>query len=636
MNKKISKVVLMLTITLILTIGRQAITFGVTNPTLDFLKNYKLVDTYTISNTKNGDSGDLLNTKAIINLGTDLNSPYITNVSNFKISEGRITKDANGVYVLTTIVDRTAPNASHSIFIERTFTTGTIDYNIDKSQVTSNYSQLNNYMDYLREDVGVEVKDAEIQAKAKALTENISNPFDKAFAIFRFVNTNMTYNINSQYANNGALSGLVYKEGVCQDYAQLFVALCRASGIPARTVIGFRNIEDTINNKAVDLTGLEHMWAEIYLPDYGWTIAEPTEIFTTNGVVTKTVPDNILMKYFAKALLPSEHIATSYETGVTFASTTISSNYYRKSSSIPTMTTNSNTMLYIIDDATINEIDTATKAVIYAETSKVQTNLDSARVLVNALLNGVDKTILMARLDVVQSAIEVNKGSNATKIAESAMENLTINLTLDNYKKAMDLVYKFDDSVTEKISLLETLDNILDKVVAQNQNDEKIKKLGEILDTIKKAELQTSYSTYNSAMNLMTTLSEMDFGKVSNRLSDRLSIVATKIEDKKTHSKFQNLSDSPFLESKDIAKVWNVTFTQLIDAKTVTTDNISMKNSKGELIDFKVSCNGKVISISPINKFELGEQYAVYISNKVLSMNGYGITNGWYFTFGIN
>ncbi|MGH4139554.1 transglutaminase-like domain-containing protein [Clostridium sp.] len=577
-SKKISKIVLTLTMALILIIGRQAIAFGITNPTLDFLKMYKLVDTYTISNIKNGDSGDLLNTKATITLGTDLNSPYITNVSDFKASEGTITKDVNGIYVLTAVMDRTAPNTSHSISIERTFTTGTIDYNIDKSKVTSDYSQLDNYMDYLKEEAGVEVNSSAIQAKAKLLTENIANPYDKAFAIFRFVNTSMTYNLDSQYANKGALSALVFKEGVCQDYAQLFVALCRASGIPARTVIGFRNNANLINKSSVDLTGLGHMWAEIYLPSYGWTIAEPTEVFDNNGVIIKSVSDNTLMQYFAKALIPSEHIATSYETGVSFRSAVVTSNYYRETVSRPTMSTNSKSMLYLEDDEIIKTIETA----------------------------------------------------------KSAIENTDNNLTLDNYKKAMELVYKLDDSVTEKKSLLEKLDIILENLVTKNPKDEKMKELGKIIVAIKRAELQTSYSTYDSAIYLMSTLSDSDFGKASNRLKDRLSIVATKIEYKKSNSKFLDLADFPFLQSKDTKKVWNITFTQLVDAKTVNTDNISIKNSKGKLIDFKASSNGKIISISPINKFELDEQYAVYISNKVLSIRGDCITNGWYFTFKIN
>ena len=441
MHKKVFKKGLILIVTLILTIGMQSVTFGITAPILDSLKTYKLVNTYVISNTKNGDSGSLLNTKATIILGTDLDSPYMINVGAFKSSVGTITKDANGVYILTENINSIAPNSSHSINVERTFTTGSIDYNIDKSQVTSNYSKLTNYTDYLKPEIGIEVNDAGIQAKAKSLTENIVNPFDKSFAIFKFVNTSMTYNLNSQYANKGALSALTYKQGVCEDYAKLFVALCRASGIPSRTVVGYRNNGLPLINNNIDLTSVSHMWAEVYLPGYGWVISEPTVVFNQKGI-----PDDIFMKYFGKSLSPAEHIATSYKSDIYDRNVTVSSNYERITYSKPIMGIASNAIL---------------------------------------------------------------------------------------------------------------------------------------------------------------------------------------------QTKFPTLLDSSFLTTKDITKVWNIKLNQVIDKKTATTDNISMKNSKGELIDFKVSSNGNVVSISPIGKYQIGEQYVVYISDKVLSVNGNGIKNGYYFTFEI-
>ncbi|MGH4120704.1 transglutaminase-like domain-containing protein [Clostridium sp.] len=441
MHKKILKKSLMLILTLIITIGMQSVTFGITLPILDSLKTYKLVNTYVIRNTKNGDSGSLLNTKVTIILGTDLNSSYMINASAYKSSGGTITKDANGAYILTEIISSIAPNSSHSINVERTFTTGTIDYSIDKSEVTSNYSKLTNYTNYLRADSGIEVNDAGIQAKAKALTEDIVNPYDKSFAIFKFVNTSMTYNLSSQYANKGALSALTYKQGVCEDYAKLFVALCRASGIPSRTVVGYRNSGLPLINNNIDLTNASHMWAEVYLPGYGWIISEPTVIFNQKGI-----SDDIFMRYFGKSLSPAEHIATSYKAGSYDSSITVSSNYNRTTNSKPTMGITSNAIL---------------------------------------------------------------------------------------------------------------------------------------------------------------------------------------------QTKFPTLLDSSFLTTKDLTKVWNIKLNQVIDKKTATTDNISMKNSKGELIDFKVSSNENVVSISPIGKYKIGEQYVVYISDKVLSTEGTGIKNGYYFTFEI-
>ncbi len=55
--------------------------------------------------------------------------------------------------------------------------------------------------------------------------------------------------------------------GECGDYASLFIALCRASGIPARSVVGYWAV-----------SGIEqtHVWAEYYIEPYGWMPVDPT------------------------------------------------------------------------------------------------------------------------------------------------------------------------------------------------------------------------------------------------------------------------------------------------------------------------------------------------------------------------
>ena len=55
--------------------------------------------------------------------------------------------------------------------------------------------------------------------------------------------------------------------GECTEYAALFVGLCRAAGVPARAVTGFRG------SKANDW----HAWAEFMLPDGRWIPVDPTQ-----------------------------------------------------------------------------------------------------------------------------------------------------------------------------------------------------------------------------------------------------------------------------------------------------------------------------------------------------------------------
>ena len=63
---------------------------------------------------------------------------------------------------------------------------------------------------------------------------------------------------------------LAGKEGACRDMTVLFIAVCRAVGIPARFVSGYQ--EGDPDEKQSDL----HAWAEVYLPGGGWRGYDPT------------------------------------------------------------------------------------------------------------------------------------------------------------------------------------------------------------------------------------------------------------------------------------------------------------------------------------------------------------------------
>lgn len=58
--------------------------------------------------------------------------------------------------------------------------------------------------------------------------------------------------------------------GHCTDINSVFVALCRASGIPAREMFGIRMSDDA--------TGGQHCWAEFYQPGSGWVLADPGDV----------------------------------------------------------------------------------------------------------------------------------------------------------------------------------------------------------------------------------------------------------------------------------------------------------------------------------------------------------------------
>jgi transglutaminase-like putative cysteine protease len=58
----------------------------------------------------------------------------------------------------------------------------------------------------------------------------------------------------------------------CTEYADLMIALSRASGIPARYFEGLYYAEQQADPQA----RTEHAWLEVYLPGSGWVAMDPT------------------------------------------------------------------------------------------------------------------------------------------------------------------------------------------------------------------------------------------------------------------------------------------------------------------------------------------------------------------------
>ncbi|MDZ5474417.1 transglutaminase-like domain-containing protein [Bacillus sp. 31A1R] len=90
---------------------------------------------------------------------------------------------------------------------------------------------------------GVESDAPEVISLANELTEGITDERKKAKAIYKYVASNVSYDVdkyeNKEFSwDDSALKTLQSKTGVCQDYSYLAVALLRASNIEARMIEG--------------------------------------------------------------------------------------------------------------------------------------------------------------------------------------------------------------------------------------------------------------------------------------------------------------------------------------------------------------------------------------------------------------
>lgn len=78
------------------------------------------------------------------------------------------------------------------------------------------------------------------------------------------INDRMTFTTNVTNTFTQAEAALAQGEGVCQDYAHIFIAAARAAGIPARYVSGYLMRDDTVEQTA------GHAWAEAHVDGLGW------------------------------------------------------------------------------------------------------------------------------------------------------------------------------------------------------------------------------------------------------------------------------------------------------------------------------------------------------------------------------
>jgi len=150
-----------------------------------------------------------------------------------------------------------------------------------------------------------------IREMAQEAVGDEENPYLQAERIFKFVRRKVRYKLNRlergvstedllNFRIKDENTGEEYYEGACDQQSTLFIALCRAVLIPARSVVGFVGWNPWSKEQDLKLFGpreleispdglagtqhylprdedvIPHIWAELYIPDYGWIPVDVT------------------------------------------------------------------------------------------------------------------------------------------------------------------------------------------------------------------------------------------------------------------------------------------------------------------------------------------------------------------------
>ena len=140
---------------------------------------------------------------------------------------------------------------------------------------------------YLQQGKYIESNNRKILKIARELKS--AEPMQTAGNVYRWI-VNHIRRAEYQNKGHGAVYALLHKEGDCTELMYLFIALCRANGIPARCIAGYVCTHDTVL-KPQDY----HNWAEFYLGST-WLISDPY-----NGMFAKNGSDYIAMRIFGAA-----------------------------------------------------------------------------------------------------------------------------------------------------------------------------------------------------------------------------------------------------------------------------------------------------------------------------------------------
>ena len=127
---------------------------------------------------------------------------------------------------------------------------------------------------YLGSSEMVDVDDPEVVALAEEITAGQDTVLGKAQAIYDWIYENMNRDNDVTGCGDGDVCRLIQPDvrvGKCTDIGSVFVALCRASGVPAREMFGVR-----MNDP--DITSNQHCWVEFYLPGTGWVPCDPADV----------------------------------------------------------------------------------------------------------------------------------------------------------------------------------------------------------------------------------------------------------------------------------------------------------------------------------------------------------------------
>jgi len=144
--------------------------------------------------------------------------------------------------------------------------------------------------------------DGIVKETATRITKGAGTDIERARAIYDWIVDNTFRDPKTRGCGLGDIRFMLESgnlSGKCADLNGLFVGLCRAAGIPARSVFGLRVAPALLESRSLGLTSgdatrAQHCRAEVYLTGFGWVPVDPADV---RKVVLEEPPGNLAMDH---------------------------------------------------------------------------------------------------------------------------------------------------------------------------------------------------------------------------------------------------------------------------------------------------------------------------------------------------
>ncbi|MEM7268613.1 MAG: transglutaminase family protein [Pseudomonadota bacterium] len=115
-----------------------------------------------------------------------------------------------------------------------------------------------------------------LEAMARETFTDDKSLIEAARTLTSRIFTEFDYDPSATDAATPAIEAFEKQKGVCQDFAHVFLACCRAVGLPARYVSGYLLTRPPEGQEKLIGSDASHAWLSVWAPNAGWVDFDPT------------------------------------------------------------------------------------------------------------------------------------------------------------------------------------------------------------------------------------------------------------------------------------------------------------------------------------------------------------------------